>query len=130
MAESENNRPNLVQEFDKTKDKIVYTRQEMPQMTLSFNTFSDKENIAQQICMDTIAAFKFVLYDEFSSYGIITLEVTNPRNITGILEVDYEYRFTFDVRIRVDSSISKEIDYTKKVTITDEDNNKDIIINE
>lgn len=130
IPQNENNIPNISMNFDGAKDKITYTRKEDVEVVLSFNSFCDTEEKAYQVCQNTIACLKFLCSDELDYKGIVYVNNTNPNNITGILETDFEYRFQFDVTIRIDSVLNKDVDYTKIINLHDEERNKDIIIKE
>lgn len=123
-------RPNIEQRFNTQKDKVVYTRKEQPQMTLSFNIFADSRASAYNVAANTISCLKFICYDDLASKDIVVLEVSNIRNLTGILVNEYEHRFQFDLRIRVNSEVEKDVDYAKQITITNKNNDEDIIIKE
>ena len=125
---NENNRPNIVLERDDENNAIKRIRKEQPQMVLSINIFSENEEESFDICMAITSALKFIYYDEFSERGIIILNTTNPRNLTGILEVDYEYRWQFDCRVRVNSELVMTIDATQSIELTDETIDKTTII--
>lgn len=130
IPENENNRPNLKQTYNATDNKIILTREEQPTVTLSFSVYSNIRETAVKKATDVVSSLKFTHEDLFSKYGIIFVEVGNPRQITGILEVDYEFRYQFDATIRVDSVLVKEIDVTEVVSLTDKNNNKTIEIKE
>lgn len=128
IPENENNRPVLLQSFDNTKNQIALTRKEQPTVTLSMSIFSEDREEASKISLDYLASLKFILKDELASYGIIVVGTSSPRQITDILETDYEFRYQFDITIRVDSTLVKYVDATEKVTI--EGNDKVIEIKE
>lgn len=107
---------------------LEITRHEQPQMVLSFSVFSDDELQAQVKAMESVSNLKFVLNSELSVHDIIVLEVTDPNNITGILEENYEFRYQFDVRIRVKSEVTKVADYVEIVAIENENTGQEIII--
>lgn len=128
IPENENNKPNITQKFDVAKDKIIRIREENPTMVMSLNVYSDDETKAQQTCMNIISCLKFTNYNEFEESGIIVVEVSNPRNVTQLLEVFYEYRFQFDVTIRVESIVNMEIDYAEKITATNKNTGDNVIV--
>lgn len=107
---------------------LEITRHEQPQMVLSFNIFSNNELQAQIKAMESVANLKFVLNNELSAHDIIVLEVTDPNNITSILEENYEFRYQFDVRVRVSSTVTKVADYVEIVAIKNENTGEEIII--
>ena len=110
-------RPHIDQNFDTNKGKIIYKRQEQPQMSLSFNVLSDNQQEAQQMCLDAISCLKFTIFDDLANKNIVVLEISNLRNLTGILVTDYEYRFQFDVRIRVESKLEKKLIMLRKLLL-------------
>lgn len=123
-------RPEIEQKYDAQKDKVVYSRKEQAQTLLSFNIYGKDRTSAYQLVSDTIGALKFSEYDTLANSDIIVLEVSGIRDLTGILVTDYEYRFQFDLRVRVPSLIEKEVDYAKKIIIKDETLDKEIEIKE
>lgn len=106
----------ILQKHIKETDKLQITRREFPQTTLSITCISNEKNEAIKMATDTLQYLKFTGRHELKEDDIIVIEAGNIQDRSIILEdIQYEYRYGLDVRLRVVSLISVEEYYTTAV---------------
>lgn len=105
---------------------LIERRKEQPTITLSVVSYSKDEMQAIETNQNTMSFFKHILYEELSTSDIIVVEITSSTNRTSILEVEYEYRYAFDVILRVKSQLDRIIPISDGVDLTVDSQNQSI----
>jgi len=101
---------------DKPDDYIEYTRWELPSITISFNTHSDKIDECRDRAMDLRSWFEFEGYPALKEEQVIVTEVTAMEDRTQLMDgIEYQYRVGFDVRMRVVSEAVRTVETIKEV---------------
>ena len=93
---------------DETKAKM--TRSELPKMIFSIDCVSTKQDDAYKVMQDTANWFNFLNQQYLSSCGIVVVKVDTFSDRTTYLETGFQYRYGFDVTIRVSDNVSMNID--------------------
>lgn len=119
IPENNSNKPNETRIYNADTDKIEVKLGELPQMTLSFNIISDDEAICNQLCVDVINGLKYIFTEKLRNNAIIVLEITNVQNRTALFEIDFEYKYGFDLRIRVENIVEFEVDTVLQIELNE-----------
>lgn len=102
---------------EKPQDYIEYTRWELPSITISFNTHSDKLVECREKALELRSWFEFAGYPVLKAEDIIVTEVTAAEDRSQVLDaIEYQYRVGFDVRMRVVSESSRMVETINEVT--------------
>ena len=96
---------NPVFEYD-----VLTTRFEQPQFTISFNTYSNDEEIAYNLAVKARDWFTFHGDLLFVDMSIVVVHASNISDRTQQIVDDFERRYGFDVRIRSARAISKRVE--------------------
>lgn len=93
------------------------TRTTEPKMNFSLTFYSNKYDEVFKFMQDTSNFLEFQGKQEFAENDIILLGCTLYVDKTSILEVDYVYKYGFDLQIRVKDKISYNVDIVDKVYV-------------
>lgn len=97
-------------------DGVVSTVDLQKQISFSINSYSRDDTEAYTVAKEAWNFFKH----HVSRYDLTVVRVEEINN-RSMLEIDkYEYRYGFDVFVRFDDSISKEIDTMEEIIIKQE----------
>jgi len=94
----------------------LYTEQ--PLMTISSNLFAQSGDAAMNLAMRLHEWFLFAGSDYLLENSIAVRSLGNVENRTTHLVDHYEYKYGFDVQLRAEKTLVKEIDWIEKVQIT------------
>lgn len=100
--------------------KVQINRTEEPQMIFSFNAYSDDQDECLQVLRDTINYLIFSGQQYLESYGIVVLGCSPMTDRTSWLEVKFQYKWGFDLTIRVLDTISMQVDTIESVETINE----------
>lgn len=94
-------------------EKYKETLYLQPNVVISFNSYSDTVDEANIEIFKAWEWFKFVGYQDLKNSNIVVINVGSIQDRTIYLEPDYEYRYGFDVELRLTHSIERIIDALK-----------------
>ena len=100
--------------------KVQINRIEEPQMIFSFNAYSDDQDECLQVLRDTINYLIFSGQQYLQSCGIVVLGCSPITDRTSWLEVEFQYKWGFDLTIRVLDTISMQVDTIESVETINE----------
>lgn len=100
--------------------KVQINKTETPQMIFSFNCSSDNLDECLQVLKDTIDYLTFSGKQFLEDSGIIILECSPITDRTNWLETKYQYKWGFDLTIRVTDTISMQVDSIGSVEVINE----------
>ncbi|MFT9493417.1 phage neck terminator protein [Anaerosolibacter sp.] len=89
---------------------LKYTRHEMSQISLSITAYSLDSDQSYQNALEAVKWFEFIGEDYLMSKGIVVIDTGNLQNRDTLIVDDYERRVGFDVRLRVDSIVTKTLE--------------------
>lgn len=98
------------------RDRTAYYDTQYKQ-TISFNIYASSTDESIQKANDIRRWFLFLGRDFIQDQNIAVLEVTNLEDRTTFLVDSYEYKFGFDVSLRLTESISKDVQTIENVNI-------------
>lgn len=87
------------------------------EMVLSLTVHADKIEVSKDLCMKARAYFLGKGAIELSDAGIAIVDVLPATNRDVFLTIDYERRYGFDVRLRIQGQETYGIDVIETVTI-------------
>jgi len=90
--------------------KVQINKTETPQMVFSLSSYSDKLDECLEVLKDTINYLTFIGKQYFQDNGLIILECSPITDKTSWLETDYQYKWGFDLTIRVTDIVTMQID--------------------
>jgi hypothetical protein len=97
--------------------KVHLTRTEEPKMVFSFDGYSDDLQQCLQLLKDTVEWLIWTNQRYLESCGIVVLGCSKIADRTTFIEVDYQYHWGFDLTIRVNDSISMNVDSIGSVDV-------------
>lgn len=98
------------------RDRIAHYNTQYKQ-TISFNVYGISTDETIQKANDIRHWFLFFGKTFIQDQNIAVLEVTNLEDRTTFLVDSYEYKFGFDVRLRLSESFSKDVETIETVNI-------------
>lgn len=101
---------------DAVSAQEIFTEQ--PLMTISSNLFAQSGDEAMNLAMRLHEWFLFAGSDYLLDNSIAVRSLGNVENRTTHLVDHYEYKYGFDVQLRTEKTLVKEIDWIEKVQIT------------
>lgn len=87
------------------------------EMVLSLTVHADKIEVSKDLCMKARVYFLGKGAIELSDAGIAIVDVLPAANRDVFLTIDYERRYGFDVRLRIQGQETYRIDVIETVTI-------------
>lgn len=103
--------------FSVSGDELQEKRTEQYKSTLSFNLYGTSNETAIDLAMQVREWFLFHGEEFLSDQNVAIVEVRNIENRTTFLVDSYEYKFGFDVQLRMMSELSRNIDYFDHVSV-------------
>lgn len=101
-----------------TAGEAVYERlTTQPFMTISLNFFTDDTDSSRELAVKAHEWFSFVGDLYCIDKGIAVRNISNVENRTTHLGVHYEYKHGFDVQIRFEHHIDREIEFIQETNI-------------
>lgn len=92
-----------------------------PQMTISFNSYSNNILEANEKALKAWEWFKFAGYYHLKNNNLVVVDVMPVQDRTTFLTVGYEYRQGFDVILRTVHKIEREIETIEEYNIKESD---------
>ena len=83
--------------------------------TISFNFFAVDNETTMNLAKQVRQWFLFFGEDYIQSQNIAVVSVGNIENRTTFLVDSYEYKFGFDVQLRLSEELIKEVDYFDRI---------------
>lgn len=89
--------------------KVQKIRSELPKQIFSFNCVSNDQDQALEVAKNTVDWLNFLNEQYLETCGIVVVGVDSFGDRTTYLETGYQYKYGFDLTIRVSDDISINI---------------------